>query len=142
MRIAQINNTSFSVQVLPTEFRYSPLTDMYAGTFSVPTEEGVVDTPMNLIDLQYEIYAGKWKKNVETIDEAGEPMTQQVWIDFTAPVLFDQARQTIPYGLYLLIEDYRNEPSEDKLVAINEQIAGFAFYNSMEGFVLQVSAIQ
>lgn len=142
MKQSKIINTDFVVSILPTDFQYSPLSDMYAGTYTVPTEDGPQSVPMNLIDIQYQILAGKWKKVYEGIDELGQEATLTAWVDFISPVLFDQGIRTIPYGLYLLIESYRNQPSEAKLAAVNAQIAGFAFVNSMEGFVLQVSDIQ
>ena len=126
-----MSNTEYSVTILPTIFGYSQLGDMYAGTFPVHDGEGgIVQAPINLIDVQYQIVAEKW------LGPAGE------WVNFTSPVVFDIGTQTIPFGLHLLIESYRNEPNPELLAAINENLSTFPFQSSMEGFVLQVSDIQ
>ncbi|GAB2798771.1 hypothetical protein GCM10027275_50500 [Rhabdobacter roseus] len=142
MKKAQLSNTDFSVRILPTEMRYSPVSDMYAGTFPVPDGAGgTVDVPMNLIRLQYIIYAGKYKKTILAPDELGIDVETTVWEDFTTPVPFDEGVREIPYKLYLAIEAYRDEPSPELLAQINAQLTGFLFERSMAGFVLQVSQI-
>jgi hypothetical protein len=141
MKVAQLINDHFSVEILPTEFRYSPICGMYPGTFPVSTEEGIVDAPMNLIDVQYEIHAGKYLKRVDMADEVDTITQEKIRVAFGGTVLFDQGIRTIPYSLYLLIESYRNEPDAEKLALINANVARFPFYASMEGFIMQVSEI-
>lgn len=136
-------NTAFSVTILPTIFGYSPLGDMYPGTFPVPDGEGgVVQVQMNLIDVQYQIVAEKYEKEVTVTDELGVETTEKIWVDFTNPVVFDTGKESIPFALHLAIESYRNEPNEGLLAAINQQLQAFPFKNSMQGFVLQVSDIK
>lgn len=134
MPSAIISNPNISVKMLPTRFRFSPVSRPYAGTFSVPNPETgeLTAVPMNLIRIQYEIYSEKWEKIVE-----GEP----VWIDFTTPVLLDTNTIEIPNALHLLIENYLETPTTALLETINAQIGNFVFQNSMEGFLLHVENV-
>ena len=132
--LGNIINSTFTVEMLPTDFRFNPISRPFQGAFPVPDPETgeVTQVPMSLIEIQYELLAGKWKKTVE-----GE----EVYIDFGSPVQVDNGRITIPNQLYLLIEQYLETPSPEMLATINQQIAMFQFHNSLEGFVLQVSEI-
>lgn len=143
MKIAKLINETFSIEVYPDEFRYSPVTDMYAGQFPVVIDGQVQQVPMNLIDIQFEIFAGKYARATVIEDpETGESVVGKQLVAFGAPVLFDSGKRAIPYGLFLAIEEYRNEPTEGKLQAINANVTQFTFENSLEGFVLQVSEIR
>ena len=132
--LGKIINSTFTVEMLPTDFRFSPVSRPFSGSFPVPNPETgeVTQVPMNLIEIQYELLAGQWKKTID-----GEATL----IDFGSPVQVDSGRITIPNQLYLLIEQYLETPSPEMLVVINQQIAMFQFQNSLAGFVLQVSEI-
>jgi hypothetical protein len=142
MKKAIIQPGDFSIDIVPTEFHYSPLGDMYEGSYDIGTHQEPNVIPMNMIDIQYSLISGEWKKKVPTTNQAGEEMIEEHRVEFNPPFVFDTGQRSIPYGLYLLIESYRNQPSEAGLTAINAQIAGFAFVNSMAGFVLRVSDIK
>lgn len=128
MRTALIS-TNFPINIIPTDMRYCMTKDMFE-------RDGV-----KLCEISYEILAKKWIKTQEGVDENEEPTTEQIEVDFETPVLFDSAKKEIPYGLYLLIESYRNEPSPELLAQINGALSQFEFQYSLEGFVLQVSDI-
>lgn len=152
MATAKIINPAFSVEMLLTDFRFSRISQPVPGTWPVPNPDTgeVEQAPMNLVQIQYELLAGKWKKTVQTTrpmdpgnpESEMETITEEVWVDFGSPVLVDSNTLPIPNALYLLIENYLESPSEPMLAVINAQIAGFEFLNSLEGFVLQVSEIR
>ena len=151
MAKAIIKDPAFSVEMLLTDFRFSKISQSYPGSWPVPDPEtGVVEqVPMNLVQIQYELLAGKWKKTVQTVQpvDPGNPesemetVTEDVWVDFGSPVLVDFGSLPIPNALHLLIENYLESPSGPMLAVINQQIAGFEFLNSLEGFILKVSEI-
>lgn len=128
MRTALIN-TNFPITIIPTDMRFCMTKDMFE-------RDGA-----KLCEISYEILSKKWLKTQESQNEEGETVTEQIEVTFETPVLFDSAKKEIPYGLYLLIESYRNEPSPELLPQINGALSQFEFQYSLEGFVLQVSDI-
>ncbi len=129
MRKAQIK-TNFPITIIPTDMRYCITKDMFE-------RDGA-----NICEISYEILAKKWINTQQGVDENQNPITAKIEVEFETPVLFDSGKKEIPYGLYLLIESYRNEPNQDLLAQINLALSQFEFQNSLVGFVLEVSEIQ
>lgn len=142
MKKAILTNTTFGVRVFPDELRYSPVTDLYPGTITIELEGEPQEIPMNLIDIDFQIFARHYERTVVVTDpETEEASDQLVQVPFGAPVLFDTGQRSIPYALYLLIESYRDQPTPEKLAMINAQVAQIPFENSLEGFVLNVVSL-
>jgi hypothetical protein len=93
-------------------------------------------------DIRYDILATKYVKNMPSTDELGEVVLVSTDIDFVTPVQFDTGSKTIPYGLYLLIEQYRLTKSPEILEQINGALTQFTFQGSLSEFVLQVDSIE
>ncbi|NBA77283.1 hypothetical protein GOQ04_17135 [Emticicia sp. ODNR4P] len=129
MRQANLASNGFSVDVIPTKFRWTMVKDFYDGS------EGE-----KLVDIKYEILCGKYKK-LETVSVEGVESERAVEVDFVTPVHYDEGITTIPAELYLLIEQYRLDADPIKLFAINQALAQFNFVGSLSDFHLSVESI-
>lgn len=123
-------STNYVVPVIPTLMRYGMTKAMY-------DNDGIL-----VCDISYQILATKYQKQVSGLDEEGNTTTETVAVDFATPVLFHEETKTIPYGLYLLIEQYRLTKSPEILEQINGALTQFTFQGSLSEFVLQVDSIQ
>jgi hypothetical protein len=92
-------------------------------------------------DISYQILATKYQKQVSGLDDEGNTTTETVAVDFASPVLFHEETKTIPYQLYLLIEQYRLTKSVNCL-SKSMALTQFEFQGSLSEFVLQVDSIQ
>jgi hypothetical protein len=141
MITANLVNEDFSIPVLPNKFLFSKLTDWYMGSIKTTHEGEEIEIPVKMIKIQYQIIAEKYASVSEVANEEGVVSLVKSWVDFQSPVLFDSGEEEIPFGLYLLIESYRNEPSAETMGIINANLALFPFKNSMKGFVFKVSEV-
>ena len=123
-------STVYTVPVIPTVMRYGMTKPMYEN-------DGIL-----VCDISYQILATKYHKQVSGLDEEGNTTTETVAVDFASPVLFHEETKTIPYQLYLLIEQYRLTKSVELLQQINMALTQFEFQGSLSEFVLQVDSIQ
>jgi len=128
MKTAQIN-TQHQVTLIPNVLRFGLVREMYE-------EEGE-----KVCKIGFEVLSTKWLKTIEVPDEVGNKTEQQI-NDFQTPVLFHSDTKVIPYGLYLLIEQYRMTKDPDLLVQINQYLTAFQFEGSLEAFSLQVTDIE
>lgn len=139
MKTAKINLTNpYQITVVPTEMRFSLVKDMFLG-----------DGGSKLCEINYEILAGKYLKTQPKLDsdgvsimKSGKPVTEQVLVDFSSPVLFDTGLKVIPFEFYLLIESYRATGSEELLVQINMALTQFSLAGSLADFIISVDSIQ
>lgn len=127
MKTAKIS-TPYSVKIIPTEMTYTLCQDMFE-------VEG-----QKVCEIQYQLFTSKWIKT-QTTTEDETVITQDVEIDFTTPILFDTGKKVIPFGLYLLFEQYRATKDSEVLAQINMALTQFQFEHSLADFVLQVSSI-
>jgi hypothetical protein len=135
MKITKINITEpYKITVVPTEMRYSLNRDMFH------------NDGQKYCEIFYEILAGKYVKVQPKLDEAGlpilksgKPVTEEVLIDFSNPILYHSATKVIDFALYLLIEQYRATKSEELLAQINGVLSQFVFENSLANLTLSIT---
>lgn len=139
MKTAIINlEQPYKVAVVPTLMRYTLVRDMF-----IEEEVG------KACEIGYEILAGKYVKSQQKIGndgipetKGGKPIMEDVLVDFSSPVLFDSGVKIIPFGLYLLIENYRAFGGEELLVQINGALSKFGLAGSLSDFVLSIESVQ
>ena len=126
----------YKVPVIPTTMRYALMRDLF------------VENEQKLCVISYEILAEKYIKMVPSFDAEGNPILKynkpvlvEEITDFGTPVLFDAGTRTIPFDLYLLIENYRANKNPEALVAINAALQAFVFEGSLTDFKLAVTAV-
>lgn len=123
MRVAKILQ-GFAIAVIPTALRFGLASDMFE-------QDG-----QKVCTINYDVLCEKFKVVQEV-----EGVQKEVEKTFNTPVVFDTNQKTIPYALYLLIENYRMTKDATLLANINNALQSFQFENSLEGFQLQVSDI-
>ncbi len=123
MRLAKIIG-GYCITVIPTALRFGLASDMFE-------QDGQKSCTIN-----YDVLCEKFKVVQEV-----EGIETEVEKSFESPVVFDTNKKTIPYALYLLIENYRMTKDETLLANINNALKSFKFENSLSDFELQVSDI-
>lgn len=138
MKNASLDLTNpYIIQVIPTTVSFRLLQDLF-----------IMDGA-KLCEVSYDIIASKYAKDIPKLNEDGTPVvksgkvqTEKVIVDFETDVLFDSGSLVIPFSLYVLIESFRSEPTDDKLAEINTQLALIQFKGSLANFKLAVTNVQ
>lgn len=123
MRVANIIQ-GFAIKVIPTLLRFGLASDMFE-------QDG-----KKVCTINYDVLCEKFK-----VVQDVEGVETEIEKSFESPVVFDTNKKTIPYALYLLIENYRMTKDETLLANINNALKSFKFENSLSDFELQVSDI-